>query len=129
MASCDPIESPSGRACDVIRNRFRSLIASQIRASAVSPFAGVIFPRGILRAVGLGLQIPKDLFNPIGSCDRVVVEELELRHPPETEPLAELSSKERRGAPKRARTFTLRLFVTHGRVVDLRELEVGRHSH
>src|SRR5450756_2037039 len=47
IASCDPMESPSGRACEVIRKRRRACIASQI-----SVFGVVILQAGGLRPAG-----------------------------------------------------------------------------
>src|SRR5947209_7115614 len=45
MASCDPMESPSGLACEVIRNRRRAWIASQMSVFAVVAIGGFGRPR------------------------------------------------------------------------------------
>src|SRR5436190_13181312 len=123
------MESPSGRAWDVIRNRWRSLIASQSCASTESVRVGVIvsgvgMPRGTLR-----FEVLENLLDAIVARDGVVVEELEVRHAPEPQPAAELAPQERRGALQRPGAFTLRPLVSHRRVIDARELKIRRDAH
>src|SRR5512145_388654 len=110
-ASCEPMESPSGRACDVSRNRCRERMASRIwrRTGGCRPSCGlfvvsVIVSRRLLRgrdAGALRLQLLQDALDPIVALDALVEEELQLRDPAEPEPAAELTAQERRGALER----------------------------
>ena len=81
MASCDPMESPSGRAWEVMRNRVRSLMAWQMSAGAESAVADVIVPNGVMPGRGLRFELLEDLFDAILTSDGFVEEELELRDP------------------------------------------------
>src|SRR5262252_6979861 len=129
MASCDPMESPSGRACEEIRNLRRACIASQISVFVVVCVA-ILCRGGFARVLGgscglFGFQVLEDLFDAILPGDRFVVEELQLGHAPQAQALAELAPQKRRGAPERLRGLAPRLLVPHRRVVGARELQVG----
>src|SRR6185436_508538 len=69
MASCDPIESPSGRACDDTTNRCRARIASTIRSTV----ALVVIGRMVA-----GFDFVEQLFDAILPGDGLVVEERQL---------------------------------------------------
>ena len=129
MASCDPIESPSGLAWDVIRNRLRALMASQICAGIESVFAGVIVSHGVIPGRGLRFELLEDSLDSILSSDRLVVEEFELGHPPQPQALAELTPEERRGPLQRPRTLALRRCVAHRRVVHPGHLQIRCDLH
>src|SRR5262249_46683419 len=60
---------------------------------------------------------------------RLVEPELELRDSPQPEAPADLTPHERRGAIEGPRGLLARLFVAERRVVDARELQVGRDGH
>src|SRR5689334_8595458 len=126
IASWDPIESPSGRAWDVMRKRRRSLIASQAWVSA-SFVARVVTGLAICRG-SLRFQLLEDLLDSIVPRDRFVIEELELGHPPKPEALSKLPFQERGGALERAGALALRLLVAQDRVVHARELQVWRDA-
>src|SRR5688500_5225609 len=93
IASCEPIESPSGRACDVIRNRCRLITAWRIwlisasavagRASgtglliglrfAAGPGRGGVGPAVAVRSVtSLRADLVQDAFDSIAALDRFV---------------------------------------------------------
>src|SRR5204862_5134201 len=110
-ASCDPIESPSGRAWEEIRNRRRAWIASQISVFGVGV---VIRGRGLVGSgrrpgVRLGLDFLEGLLDAVVLGDRLVVGEFELGHPPEADALRDLAAQERRGAVERLAGFLVRL--------------------
>ena len=42
IASCEPMESPSGRACELITNRWRARIASRMRAIGPALLVAVV---------------------------------------------------------------------------------------
>src|SRR5262245_36964 len=104
MASCDPIESPSGRECEESTNRFRERIASTMRCSGASLF-GVI-RRGVVggRVVGRrpGVKLVEDAFDAILAGDRIVIDESELRGAFESQPRPDLTTQERRRPAERA---------------------------
>src|SRR3954470_19497478 len=120
------MESPSGRACDVIRNRCRAAIALQISATTDSVAVRVVVPGVAMRRRALRLQLLEDLLDPIVPRDRVVVEELQLRHAPEPQPPPELPPQERGGALERALALAPRLVVAERREVHAGDLQVGR---
>src|SRR3954454_5648818 len=120
MASCEPIESPSGRAWEVRRKRWRprisSLIWSTTAASAgASPTccsllirAGVvdiaiIFARFGKRRLplGFGTQSLQDLFDAVVLLDRLVEHPGEFGHTFELEPPSDVTAQEGRGALQR----------------------------
>src|SRR4029079_17238145 len=110
-------------ACEEMRNRERARMALQISVGAVSAVADVIVPNGVMPGRGLRFQLLEDLFDAILTGNRFVVEELELRHPPEPEPLAQVPSQEGRRPLERFRALALCLLVAKRRVIDPRELE------
>src|SRR3954470_24909791 len=137
MASCEPIESPSGRAWEVRRKRWRprisSLISSTTAASAgASPTccsllirAGVvdiaiIFARFGNRGLPLwfGTQALQDLFDPVVLLDRLVEHPGELGHPFELEASSDVTPQERRGALESLGRVLPRLGVADRRVED-----------
>ncbi len=95
-ATCDPIESPSGFRCEVIRNRCRARISSRMRRSgswSVLAGFGVMVRVG---ALGIGLvDLPDQLFHARLVLDRLVEEELEHRDAPQAQALADLVLEER----------------------------------
>src|SRR3954451_6328933 len=103
MASCDPMESPSGRACEVSMKRWRLRMASRMRAmtaavlSRVTELASLGLGMGCRRVwLGLGgvvggcraclgrpagaflLEVAEDLLDPIVLLDALVEEEVQL---------------------------------------------------
>src|SRR3954452_2109350 len=146
MASCEPIESPSGRAWEVRRKRWRprisSLIWSTTAASAgASPTccsllirAGVvdiaiIFTRFGKRRLplGFGTQSLQDLFDAVVLLDRLVEHPGELGHTFELEPPSDVTPQEGRGALQRLGRVFPRLGIANRGVEDTRLLQVGRH--
>src|SRR6266545_2003115 len=127
IASCEPMESPSGRACDVSRKRRRRRISYRICRSAAavaSSFAGSFVISGIV-------ELQEDSLDAVALLDRFVVEESELGHALQADPLADLPAQERHGARERAGGFLPRRVVPDGRVVNpcllqiRRDLDVG----
>src|SRR4051794_16959701 len=102
MASCDPMESPSGRACEVSTKRWRLRMASRMRSmtaavlSRVRELASLGWVMGCRRVwLGVGgvggcgvglrrpagaflLEIAEDLLDPIVLPDALVEEEVQL---------------------------------------------------
>src|SRR5262252_8071659 len=119
MASCDPIESPSGRECDERTKRCRERIASTICASS-----GGVVVIGIRGCVGgvdgsfRGANVVQELLDAVLAGDGFVVEELDLRRPFETQPGADLASHERGGAAERAIGAAAGLVVAQRGVED-----------
>jgi len=74
----------------------------------------------------LQLELLEDSLQPIALFDRLVVEEGELRHTLQSQPLSDLASEERCGAVERARRFPARRVVTDGRVIHQRLLQIRR---
>src|SRR4051794_14798239 len=108
IASCDPMESPSGRECELMTNRWRSRIASQIRVTASVLFVGVVW-WGILCGTRVGrVDLLQQLLDPRLVGDRLVEHEINLRDPAQAEPLGELAPHERRHAQKRLLRSPLR---------------------
>src|SRR5690348_18333406 len=107
IANCDPIESPSGRACDVTRKRCRDWIASQMRSRVgllVIVFEAIVRGGRHRRAgalVGFRFQLLQDLFDAVLVRDRFVVEELELGRAAQADALADVMAQEGRGALQR----------------------------
>src|SRR5262245_37169579 len=130
MASCDPIESPSGRECDERTKRCRERMASTICASS-----GGVVVIGIGGCVGgvdgsfRGANVVQEFLDAVLAGNGFVVEELDLGRPPEAQARADLAPQERRGAPERAIGAAARLVVAEGGVVHARLLEIRRHGH
>src|SRR5512144_2355064 len=81
IASDDPIESPSGREWEEIRNRWRERMASTICSS--SPFVVIVGGAGRMDFV-------EELFDTILPGDRLVVGERQLGHTLQTEARTDL---------------------------------------
>src|SRR5215211_5176104 len=139
IASCEPIESPSGRAWEVIRNRRRLVISSQIRSIASAALSArgsllVVFDVWVIVSchkiveVGIGgafcLDVEHDLLDPILAFDAVVVRELQHRYVLEPQPAADVAAQERCGAAESTRGFLARLVVADGGVEHARLLQV-----
>src|SRR4051812_10700034 len=126
------MESPSGLACDVIRNVRRAWIASQMSVFGFILCGGALAwlrrRRGLVARLLLGLEVLQDLFDAIVPGDRFVVEELELGHAAQPDARADLAAQERQGALERLGRLALRLLVAERRVVDARDLQVRRHG-
>src|SRR5579862_7953969 len=140
IASDDPIESPSGRACDEMTKRRRSRIAAAIRSTAAGSglaiVVGVIGRRGGRGRSGSvrSVELAQQALDPVLARDRFVVEELELGSPPQTQCRADAASEERRRAVEGLRGVLPRLVIAQAagrrpdrRVVDACELQVRRH--
>src|SRR5215472_6511521 len=121
IASCDPIESPSGREWDESTKRCRALIASAIRM--ISGFV-VIVGSG-----AAGAQVLEQLFDPILTGDRFVVDEFELGHAPQPQPRSDLPPQERNRAMQRAVRLAPRALVAERREEHAGVLEIGRDLH
>src|SRR5712691_6151302 len=77
----------------------------------------------------VGVQIPQDLFDSVLALDRLVEPELELRDAAQPQAPADLTPQEGRGAIEGPRRLLARFLIAERRVVDARELQVGRDSH
>src|SRR6476661_8139401 len=126
MASCDPIESPSGRAWDVRRKRCRERIASQISGRIVARslllVAVWLIVSGCVRG-GAGLRpfrldVLQDALDSLVSFHAFVEEELQLGCAPQPQPLAQMAAQERRSPFERTFGVPAGLLVAHRRVVD-----------
>src|SRR5690349_6997400 len=116
IASCEPIESPSGRACEVSRKRGRARISSRIRAMSAAAAAGSLPSSPVAAAsvvvfvlvircgcgwrFGRGLaarrvELMEDLLDAISALDGLVEEEFQLRHALQPQPAADLPPQER----------------------------------
>src|SRR5258707_14632321 len=120
MASCDPIESPSGRACDDRTNRWRARIASTIDA--------------ISGAIVLGLwcvvDLVEQLLDPVLPGDRLVVGKDEFRHAPQTQAGSDLAPQKRRRAGESLARIRAGFVVTQRGVEDapLRKIRWYLHA-
>src|SRR5262245_54948095 len=100
MASCDPIESPSGRECDETTKRCRERMASTICGSS-----GGLVVIGIGGCVGgvdgslRGANVVQELLDAVLAGNGFVVEELDLGRPFEAEAGPDLAPEKRHGAP------------------------------
>src|SRR5258708_15077884 len=120
MASCDPMESPSGRECEESTNRRRVRTASTICwiSGLVVVIGGRIRRHGAAGAAGAdGVE---ELLDPVLAGDRLVVKELELRHALQPQARADPAPQEHRGAAQRPGGVGARLVVTQRAVVDAR---------
>src|SRR3954466_9546857 len=125
IASCDPMESPSGLAWDVSRKRCRRRISSEIRRTAeaaVSTDSLIIVWRTdcVVGAIGscgpFRLELLKNPFDTVGVFDRLVVEEGQFGNPLQIQALADLPAQKRCRTSERARRLALRLVVANRRV-------------
>src|SRR5438067_4231167 len=127
MASCDPIESPSGRECDETTNRWRARTSWTIRR-----ISGVT-------ALGVGLVIVivwivrvdfvEQLFDAVLARDRFIVEELQLGDAPQPEAGSNLAPQERRRAVQRPLRVPARVLLAERGVEDARLLQIGVDLH
>src|SRR6185369_8418361 len=95
IATCEPMASPSGRACDTTTKRRRARMASATWAIVASVEVVVI---GRLRLL---VELLKNLLDPVLVRDRLVEPELQLRHAPQLHAAADLPPQERRGPIER----------------------------
>src|SRR5918993_4009088 len=130
IASCEPMESPSGRECELITNRWRARIASQMRAIGPALLFAIVWWWGILcgpRVVRVDLL--QQLLDARLVGDRLVEHERDFRHPSQAQPLRELSAHERCHALQRFFGGPLSRSVAQSRVVDVGNLQVGADTH
>src|SRR3954463_13551334 len=127
MASCDPIESPSGREWDERTKRWRERMASTMRA-----MSGLVVI-GICRRVGgrvsrvlRGANLVEEPLDAVLAGDRFVVEELGLRRALQPQPRSDLPPQERRGAAERPFRVPPRRVVAERGVVNARLLQIRR---
>src|SRR6186997_432574 len=141
------MESPSGRACEVIRKRGRARISSRIRSTRDSAGAGAagapagagllivvrlvavgLVRGGLRRGVGVGScralrpDVVEDSLDAVAPLDRFVEEELQEGNPLEPEPAADLAAQEGCRSPERARRLATRLVVAKRRVIGTGDL-------
>src|SRR6266540_12883 len=121
IASCDPIESPSGRACDDRTKRCLARIASTI--CCICGLFVIVWGRR--RA----LELVEQLLDPILPGDRFVVVEPQFWRAPQAQTGSELTAQKRRGPFERARGVLETLRVAERRVVDACLLQVRAHVH
>src|SRR6476620_3636530 len=131
MASCEPIESPSGRAWEVRRKRWRPRISSLISSTTAASTgaaptccsllirAGVVdiaivFARFGKRRLplGFGTQSLQNLFDAVVLLDRLVEQPGEFGHTFELEPPSDMTPQEWRRALQRLGRVRARLGVT-----------------
>src|SRR5918994_7370294 len=126
IASCEPMESPSGRECELITNRWRARIASQMRAIGPALLFAVVWWWGILsgpRVVRVDLL--QQLLDARLVGNRLVEDERDFRHAPQAQALGQLAAHERCHAFERLFRRPLRRGVTEAGVVDVGGLHVG----
>src|SRR5947207_10913675 len=75
------------------------------------------------------LEVLQDLFDAVLVLDRFVEPELDLGHPAQAQPAADLAAEKRRGAIERTRRLLPRLLIAERGVEDARDLQVGCHLH
>src|SRR6478609_2992726 len=73
------------------------------------------------------VKVPEDLLDTVLVANRLVEPEFQLRHAPQGQDAANLSSQEGRGADQRLGGFLARLLVAKRRIEDARLLEIRRH--
>ena len=115
MASCEPMESPSGRAWDVSRKRCRERIASQISADGSSLasllLVAVSTHRLRVRQVAaprlrpFRLNVLQDAFDPLVPFHDSRRRRTAARGTPQPQPLGQLAAQERRGPFERRLVF------------------------
>src|SRR2546426_5183346 len=139
IASCEPMESPSGLVCEISRNRCRRMISSRICRTGVDALAtgsliivarlGRIMAgrRTDARLVGpFRVELLENALDAIALLDRLVEQECELGHALQLQTLADLAPQERRCAAERPRRLVARLVVADGRVIHACLLQVRR---
>ena len=125
MASCEPMASPSGRTCETITKRWRVRMASAIpdavglsrgrhsssvgrgtssrSASVCVAASGGRVAGAMLGGCVVRVEVAEDLLDPVLMRDRFVETELELGHPAQLQPGADVAAEERRGTVQGAR--------------------------
>src|SRR5436190_2888648 len=130
----DPMESPSGRACDEMTKRRRPRMAATIASRS-----GLVVIVAVGSGAGGGVDLVQELLDAVLSGDRFVVVKLELGRTSQAQRLADAPAQERRGAAERPGRVLPRVRVVgargvrsgggDARVVDARELKIRRHLH
>src|SRR5262245_19910880 len=120
MASCDPMESPSGRACDDSTNRCRLRTASTI-----SRIAGLVVIGGRSRSAA---DLVEQLLDAVLAGNRFVVVERELRRALQPQARADLAPQEAGGAGQRPLGVATALLVAERRVVHASLLQIWAHA-
>src|SRR5512136_694068 len=129
-ASCDPTESPSGRTCEEITKRRRSAISSRMRSTTSWSVLFAVIVIVCRRRCGLSVGFVDLLdqpLDPVLAFDRLVEDELEDRHAPQTQPLADLVTQEGRGPAEGAARVPAGRRVAERRVVHAGKLQVTGH--
>src|SRR3954447_25188740 len=117
MASCEPIASPSGRACDDSTNVRRARIASTIRSISGAGVVTVVpIGIGIARGMGIGANLVQELFDAVLARNRLVVNPLQFGRALEPQPRSDLTAEEGDHTVQRARARLARLVVAEDRV-------------
>src|SRR5437867_4378919 len=124
MASCDPMESPSGRACDDSTKRCRVRIAPTI-----SCIAGLLMILRRVRRRGRRLDLVEEPLDAVLSGDRLVVVKMKLGSATQAQTRSDLAAQKRRRASERAFGAVAGLLVAESREVDARPLQIRRHLH
>src|SRR5215217_3672937 len=122
MASCDPIESPSGRECDDSTKRCRARMAATISGTR-----GLLMILRRLARIGPCLELVQQLLDPILAGNRFVVLEQQFGGPLEPQPRSNLPAQKRRRAAKGARRVAAALVVTQRGVEHAGLLQIRRH--
>src|SRR6185436_3595769 len=94
IASCEPIESPSGLAWEEMTKRRRVRIASTICSAETSLLVGL----GLV-----GIDLVQQLLDAVLAGNGIVVDERDLGDPLAAEPRSDLPAQERDRPPERAR--------------------------
>src|SRR5947209_6229280 len=87
IASCEPIESPSGRECDDSTNRCRARIAATIA------WSGALL---VISRMAARFDLVEELLDPVLPGDRFVVHERHVRRPLQAQPRSDLAAEGRR---------------------------------
>src|SRR5215471_10275258 len=132
IASCDPIESPSGRECEEITKRRRERTAAVIcwisgSVAAISVvvggLAGVAGVSAAAFAVGR-VNFVEQLLDAILSSHGIIVLEFELGHAFQTKARTDLPPQKRRRPIERARAALARVDVAKDGVENPGQLDV-----
>src|SRR4051812_25672671 len=130
MASCEPIASPSGRACEDSTNVRRARIASTMRSISGAGVVTVVRIRiGIVSGMGSRANLVQELFDAILARNRLVVHPLQFGRALEPQPRSDLTAEERNHTVQRARARLARLVVAEDRVEHAGLLQVGADLH
>src|SRR5262245_50252884 len=121
MASCDPMESPSGRACDDSTNRCRLRTASTI-----SRIAGLVVIGGRSRSAA---DLVEQLLDAVLAGNRFVVVERELWRALQPQARADLAAQETGRAGQRPLGIATALLVAERRIVHARLLQIRADAH